>query len=114
MKKVFAVCLLLLTNPGQRQAHRQVDAGGGQPTELQFAGDGGQRKDVVVGIVDLAGQEGLVVFADDVISVPIHQHVVGEDGLPVADRQAFNGGGYHFEASQTHPFVGHAPAHRAG
>ena len=83
LKQVFLERLLLLPYPGQRQSDRQVDAGGGRATKFQLSCDGGQRQNIVVWIVDLAGQEGLVLLADDVIPALINQHVVGENGLLV-------------------------------
>ena len=88
LEQVFTKRLLLLADPGQWQSDRQVDAGGGQPTELQFPGDGSERQDVVIGIVDLAGQEGLVFLADDVILALVHQHIVGKDRFCVVCRHA--------------------------
>ena len=88
MKQVFLERLLLLPYPGQRQSDRQVDVGSGHVSELQLSGDGGQRQDVVVGIVDLAGQEGLVLLTNDVILALIYQHIVGKYGFPVVSRHA--------------------------
>ena len=86
--QVFPEAVTLFGNPVQGNADCQEDKGVIHSCQLHFFGDSRKGEDVVILIFILILDEGLVLFADDIVLPAIEDHVSLEIGILVIDGDA--------------------------